>query len=895
MLTETWLRAHVQDSEIFNQASHFAIYRCDRTAHRGGGVLLAISKNISSSCIHITTTLETIWALLTIGHQKIVLGACYRSPSSSSTFVNELHDVMNHIVTRFPSYPLFLLGDFNFPNINWTTQPASISPFSTQASEFFNFCSIFSLTQLVDHSTRISSHAANTLDLILTTRPDFTSDITYLPGISDHSLLSFSFNASFPKVSNNKKVIRDYKKANFQAINHELSIFLDTFLANFDDHSVQTNWDIFACKVYDLTEKFIPKRTITCNHRAPWYNAHLKRLSNCKKRLYRSARKSPTDSRWEAYRLASNAYISALKAAKSSFLSQTLPSMLNNNVRKFWKVINPPHDNSIYLEDASGNSISLSDCAAVLNDTFTKNFSVPSTINAPSVQTYNFPVMSSICIEAPGVAKLIAGLKYHSSPGYDLIDSKFLKNTSSFSSIILTKIFQQSLDTSTLPIQWKIGKVVPLFKSGQKTSPANYRPISLTSTCCKLLEHIIFSHLVNFLESNSFFTSAQHGFRKSLSCETQLISFTHKLHRILDQSSKADCVYLDFSKAFDKVCHKLLLHKLSKLQLDDTIMKWIVCFLKNRSQFVSANNHNSSLSQVSSGVPQGSVLGPLLFLIYINDLPSLISSNVHLFADDCVIFREITADNDSYSLQSDLTSVSNWCKEWLMELNVTKCKVMRVSRTTSCMPIYYLNNTPLEIVSSYKYLGVHITNNLTWTKHIEYIINKANRMLGYLRRNFFSAPSSLKLLLYKTLIRSKLEYATPVWDPCHDNLLTALELVQNNSARFILSNYNRTASVTAMKSSIDLPSLASRRRIFRLTLFHKVYYHASLHAELLSQPQYISCRIDHNHKVGVVSSNTKYFAESFIPKTSREWNHLPADVVSIRVNHLFHQALANIV
>lgn len=503
--------------------------------------------------------------------------------------------------------------------------------------------------------------------------------------------------------------------------------------------------------------------------------------------------------------------------------------------------------------------------------------------------------MPPIIIEVTGVIRLIDSLKMHSSPGCDNISAKFLKNTSLYSSIVLTKIFQQSLDTSTLPLAWKTGKVIPLHKSGSKTSPANYRPISLTSTCCKLLEHVIFTNLMNFLESNSFFTVSQHGFRKALSCESQLLSFTHKLHQILDHSSLADCIFLDFSKAFDKVSHKLLLHKLSILNLDHNVLKWIESFLVNRSQFVTANDHNSPLSIVQSGVPQGSVLGPLLFLIYINDLTSVVTSNIHLFADDCVIFREITSPQDITTLQADLNNVCNWCNLWRMELNINKCKFMRISRSNSYLPVYHLNNISLETTNSYKYLGVHITSNLTWNKHIEYITNQANRLLGYLRRNFSRAPSSLKLLLYKTLLRPKLEYASTIWDPYHDNLIHSIELIQNNSCRFILWNYNRTASASAMKSRLGLELLATRRKTFRLSFFHKLYHHPTLHPEFMSRPHYLSHRIDHQHKVGISACNTTCFSKSFIPRTSRDWNDLPADIVGINKNENFRKAVANIV
>lgn len=327
--------------------------------------------------------------------------------------------------------------------------------------------------------------------------------------------------------------------------------------------------------------------------------------------------------------------------------------------------------------------------------------------------------MNPVLIDPQGVAKIIESLKVSSSPSSDLITAKFLKNTVLHSSVILAHIFQQSLDRHTVPADWKVGKVVPIHKSGKKDSPNNYRPISLTSIPCKLLEHILYSHLVTFLETNSFFSPYQHGFRKTFSCETPLLCFTHNLNTILDRGSCADCLFLDFSKAFDKVCHKSLLVKLSQLNIDSNTFLWIEQFLLNRSQYVTCNDQESSPSPVHSGVPQGSVLGPLLFLIYIIDLPDCVSYSINLFADDCVIFREIFNDNDTNMLQHDIDAVSAWCRKWHMELNTTKCKTMRVSRISSSPAIYHINNVPLQAVTSYRYLGVYITSSLSWALHIE--------------------------------------------------------------------------------------------------------------------------------------------------------------------------------
>lgn len=434
-----------------------------------------------------------------------------------------------------------------------------------------------------------------------------------------------------------------------------------------------------------------------------------------------------------------------------------------------------------------------------------------------------------------------------------------------------------------------------MHKSGDRHSPNNYRPVSLTSICCKIMEHVIYSHIIKFLESNSFFTKFQHGFRKSFSCETQLISFTHDLHTVLDRGSITDCIFLDFAKAFDTVPHDLLLLKLSNLNLDPNILAWLNCFLTNRYQFVTVNSINSDFSSVNSGVPQGSVLGPLLFLIYINDLPTNISSSISLFADDCVIYREIASDCDVSALQSDSNRVLQWCDRWKMKLNINKCKSMRISRLNTQTFCYSINNVPLEDVSTYKYLGVHISSTLSWKTHINYVINNANRTLGYLRRNFNQATSSLKLLLYKTLVRPKLEYAASVWDPNTASLCNELESIQNRASRFILSNYHRTSSVTSMKESLSLPLLERRRKIFRLCLFHKIYHsNPTLRNRLLSRPSYVSSRIDHHHKVHVPSCRTNLFQDSFVPSTCASWNRLPRSVADIGDEIAFRSAVTNL-
>lgn len=222
--------------------------------------------------------------------------------------------------------------------------------------------------------------------------------------------------------------------------------------------------------------------------------------------------------------------------------------------------------------------------------------------------------------------------------------------------------------------------------------------------------------------------------------------------------------------------------------------------------------------------------------------------------------------------------------------------MMRISRRTNLaetLPtLYTIQGQQLEIATTYKYLGVHISNNLSWETHVKYIVSNANRTLGYLRRNFFMAPSNLKLVLYQTLIRPKLEYACSVWDPAHDYLINTLESVQNRSARFILSNYARKASISSMKRTLNLPPLSLRRKLSRLNLFHKIYhFNLELKNELLSNSAYISSRIDHPFKVNIPHCRTNLRFHSFIPKTSDDWNRLPSAIATVTDARAFRSAI----
>ena len=351
-------------------------------------------------------------------------------------------------------------------------------------------------------------------------------------------------------------------------------------------------------------------------------------------------------------------------------------------------------------------------------------------------------------IHVDGVAKLLANLQGHKAHGPDGIPARLLKETAHSMAPLLTHIFKASLHQCKLPCDWKTALVSPIHKKNSRKSPANYRPISLTSIPCKILEHLIYSSVYNHLEVNSILCDAQHGFRKKRSCETQLIVTINEIASRVNLGEQVDVLTLDFSKAFDKVPHERLFHKLQYYGIQGTYLNWIKEFLRNREQQIVVDNKFSTPSKVTSGVPQGSVLGPLLFQLFINDLPNGLESSVKLYADDVLIMRSITTPNDHQILQNDLTKLALWSANWQMPFNLTKCEHLTVTNSPYPSTHHYkLNDYTIQRVQSIKYLGLTISHNLSWSPQISRIVNQVQ---SFFRRNLSYCSRNLKVKCYQT-------------------------------------------------------------------------------------------------------------------------------------------------
>ena len=510
-----------------------------------------------------------------------------------------------------------------------------------------------------------------------------------------------------------------------------------------------------------------------------------------------------------------------------------------------------------------------------------------------------YPPIPPLDISTNGITKLLERLDSNKATGPDQIPALILKSCAPTLAPILQVIFTQSLITSTLPDDWLCANVTPLYKTGDRTDPTNYRPISLTSIVCKNFEHIIHKHIRNHLDTHNILTDSQHGFRPKRSCETQLITTHHDIARLLNipDIKQVDAILLDFAKAFDKVPHRRLTHKLQHYGITGPTLHWITAFLTHRTQRVLLDGSSSDSVTVSSGVPQGTVLGPLLFLLYINDLPLSISpsSSTRLFADDSLLFRPIKTNDDCLHLQQDIDALEQWETKWQMKFRPDKCKLLRFTRSPSPIPFTYkLHNHPLELVKTQKYLGVHLSHNLSYNPHIDFITNKANRTLGFLRRNLHNCTPDIKHIAYNTFVRPTLEYCTAVWDPYTKQNRDKLERINIRAARFITYNYTRTPGITSqIKKQINMDQLEKRRQAHRLTVMYKITNNIIDidKQKYLQAAHTLVTRNSHNKKYLTYQTSTDSYKHSFFPQTIREWNRLPSHIINSPTTNTFTNKL----
>ena len=533
--------------------------------------------------------------------------------------------------------------------------------------------------------------------------------------------------------------MRQNKNINVDSFNNDLiSINWDRFQLI---PSVDDAWNFFHSEVTEVIDNHAPFKTFRVKgRRLPWINTHLINLFKQRDKAWHKHRSSSDPADWENYRLLRNMCKTQTRNAQSDYYKNSFRHDFHNP-KQFWNKLNHVlnKNNKNTINQLKINNETISDplhMAQALNNHFssicTNSQAANSYITAgsPAINSHNgsFAFKKIQPIE---VYRAICELKESCGAGPDGLEAKYIKLAAHTLMYPLTDLFNLSLSSCSFPSIWKCGKVTPIFKNGDPSDPNNYRPISIICTTAKIFEKLIFNQLSQYLNHNNILSPVQSGFRQHFSTTTALLKFTNDVLLSSGNGLLTGAIFIDLSKAFDVVDHYLLLDKLYSIGLQRNALLWFNAYLHNRRQCVALQGTQSDYLIVEKGVPQGSTLGPLLFSIFINDLPdTCLQSQVQLYADDTVIyFSGSDLLQIQLSLQADFNRVQNWLHENKLVLNKGKsCSMVFGTRTSQAsslqLPLLFSNGSHLEKVDSFKYLGLWLDPELTFKPHIDYIIKK---------------------------------------------------------------------------------------------------------------------------------------------------------------------------
>lgn len=865
-----------------------------------GGVCCYAKCNISFENVFNFTSVNFDYSIYKLNSSGTIKYFCciYRSPNASPD--PSLFDSLTTSLTDLDinaASEITVLGDFNVHNVEWLNHSARTDDSGLECELFAD---LFNLTQLIKQPTRIPDnpdHNPYLLDLFLTTNPDnYDVEVKSPLGSSDHCLISATCESS-PSPPHSEPIL--VTKWHYDGADWE---GLRNFLAN-------VPWNLFFsgdpdCFLGHITdflkvgmETYIPHHIYTKRSDSPkWFDHNCARVLKQKSIAYNAYTKSHSLESYNYFKIVRNHAKALINLAKSNFLHKQANKLLNNpNDNKiFWSTLNsfksnfnkassvPPlkSPNGDLVNDPRGK-------ANILANIFSSNSTLDDADQNVPLLNFNSPIIPALKIHTRHVQAILGELSIDKAPGPDEIPPIVLKTCSLEIAPILSKLYRLCLRTSSFPNAWKEANIQPIPKKGATSEPSNYRPIAITSTLSKVFEIILNKHIVKHLETNSLINDKQYGFRHERSTVDILTLLTHNFFQSTDLHGEVHTIALDISKAFDRVWHRSLLSKLPHYGLA-SFVPLISSYLKNRKIRVMVDGLYSDFHPINAGVPQGAVLAPTLFLIHINDLLSITQNSVHSYADDSTLHSSFTFNasftkhdvsnsklNTVISLNQDLTKIKEWGQNNLVSFNAEKTKYIQFSnRLDSNASQITFNEVNVPKSHSIDILGVTLNASLSWTPYVRNIAKNASRKMGllYRVREFFTDEQVA--IIYKSHVRSQMEYCSPLWSGCGAVVLRQLDKIQNKAVRLINN----------LLITNEFPPLAIRRDVASLALFYR-YSHKRCSEELASivPPLRIFPRSTraagsaHEFTLSPPQCRTSAYKNSFVPRTTSLWNSLPGN------------------
>ena len=823
------------------------------------------------------------------GEDTTIVGVVYRSPNISKNDDEKLNNMIENIYKDAkPGNNIVITGDFNHPEINWESESTPCRD-DHPSSKFIELIQDNFLYQAVREPTHYrGTQSANILDLILTNSDTNIIDLKQDSpiGKSHHVILNFKIpfaqvrqeqvkETNTPRYLVNKGKYDDFNK------------FIDSHkwyeLLN-NNVTVEDSLSIIDNVLNEGMLKFIPttsSKKRTARKRVP---ESILEFIRVKRRAFKHYKKFRTNANKKAYDKARADVKRVMRRNKKNHETK-LAKNIKDDPKSFYayvsSVTKPREKIGNLLKDDGSLTKDNQEKADIFNTFFSSVFTQENLSNIPNFESRTSTTISNVEISLQDMKDKLESLNACKSPGPDGIHPRVLKELYNSIAVPLKILFDKTLESGSIPNAWKKAEVKPIFKKGSKLQAGNYRPVSLTSVVCKIFEHFIRDGLTKHMVDNKLLSDQQYGFTKGRSCVTQLLTTINDWIEFQKEGHPTDVIYLDLQKAFDKVPHCRLLTKLYGYGIRGNLYKWIEDFLSMRSQFVSIGNDVSPTASVTSGVPQGSVLGPTLFIYYINDMPDIVSSLIKIFADDTKIYRPIITNDDHVLLQKSLNNLVEWSNEWQMKFNESKCCVVHIGNNNDKKD-YVMNGVNLFKSTAEKDLGVLVDENLSFNEHVNAVTKKANQIAGMILYNITNRDKYIMVPLFKALVRPILEYANVVWCPFLKKDKDKVEKVQRRFTKRIkgMKGLNYEDRLKALK----LPSLEYRRLRGDLIEVFKTVHHIndpSTTSSLFNMYKNV-CNITRGHDLKLKKScpaNNKH-AIFFTNRVINHWNNLPDDTVN---------------
>ena len=864
-------------------------YDCFTNINEDGaprGVAIYVKNSLAAVPSSMTTDFkESVWCEIPLkSKDRLVIGCIYRSPNSTQ----DNNDKLNKVLRDLYRSHVLIVGDFNYPELDWKDHTSPLDE-GHRASLFMEAVrDAFLIQHVTDPTHYRAEQKPNVLDLIFTNEDNMVSSLEHLSplGKSHHQVLKFVYTCYTEEQEDNRGKRFAFLKGDYDRL-REL-IRNHSWEDELKDLDVKEAWCYVEMQLLKAMEETVPKKKWNKNHkkRKPlWMNEEALRKIRKKRQAYQRYLDTKEGKDYLGYTKARNQVKWMCKKAVRDFERQ-IAREAKKNPKAFFAYARSKlktKEGIADLDQDDGGTASTNEAKAnVLNAFFSSVFTKESLDNPPPFEDRHFnEALADMDISPETVAKKLKGLKINKSPGPDGHHPYVLRELAIELSVPLSIVFRKSLDEGCLPQAWKDAHVTPLFKKGKKSSPGNYRPVSLTSIICKLMESLVRDRVVQHMVDNNLHTDYQHGFINGRSCATNLLAVLDAWSEAIDIGVPVDAIYLDFAKAFDTVPHHRLITKLMGYGVQDKIVQWIQAFLQDRRQCVSINGIKSEWAPVTSGIPQGSVLGPCLFVIFINDLPDVTHSMAQMFADDTKVFRQIHEQADQQVLQDDIDNLSHWSDTWQLRFNAKKCKVLHIGRNNPQhqYSMYVKGEKEfLEVTELEKDLGVNVDPELKFSRHIEVQVNKANKILGMIRRSYEFIDADTMKRLFTALVRPHLEYSNVAWSPRLVKDKKLIEGVQRRATKLVpeLKELPYEERLEKMK----LPSLCFRRaRGDMIEAYKYTHDFYTVNEGLLQRDDNTSTR-GHNFKLKKRYCRTATRHNFFSFRVVDSWNQLPSSVVN---------------